>query len=49
MVKESENPVVYPAADPDHHQNLAPSQLGQGTCSLQNFIKLSAAVDELLC
>jgi len=27
--KKSENPVLDPDADQDHHQNLAPSKLGE--------------------
>jgi len=33
--KESFNPIVYPDADPNHHQNLITSKLGQVEPSLK--------------
>jgi len=35
--EKSENPVLDPDVDPDHHQNIAHSDLGQSTrCSCKN-------------
>jgi len=31
--EKSENPVLDPDANPNHQQNLAHSDLGQGTCT----------------